>query len=291
MKTEGEEAKEATGEDNGIEGGCQKLVKPHGPHRQDCCSMPTALRGSSRLWQLVRTQRSKRVCRTLSTLTPEEAGRRAEAIAASRLEKESPTLATLLAHAGMVSQPNAPLAPPLHMASTYTRPADGVYNETDSKYSRMDNPTRLLLEKAIFEMECHGLDYDKEIEPSTFCFSSGMMAASSIFLAHKSPLVMIFPKDLYHGVPTVTVDVFSRHNVVSKHVDMSDISQIMSTLESLEGTSSQAIVWMETPSNPLCHVIDIQGVCEAVRSSKVAVTTVVDSTLAPPVITRPLEVS
>lgn len=253
--------------------------------------MPTALRCSSCIWQIVRTQRLKRACRTLSTLTPEEAGRRAEAAAASRLEKESPTLATLVAHAGMVSQPNAPLSPPLHMASTNTRPADGVYNETDSKYSRVDNPTRLLLEKAIFEMECHGVDYDKELGPSTFCFSSGMMAVSSIILAHKSPVVMIFPKDLYHGVPTVTVDVFSQHNVVSKHVDMSDTSQIMSTLKSLEGTSSQAIVWMETPSNPLCHVIDIQGICEAVRSSKVAVTTVVDSTLAPPVITRPIEVS
>lgn len=254
-------------------------------------TMLTGLQSSSRLWQLVRAQRSKRVYRTLSTLTPEEAGRRAEAIAASRQEKEPPTLATLSSHAGMISQPNAPLSPPLHLASTYTRPADGVYNETDSKYSRMDNPTRLLLEKAIFEMECHGLNYDKELEPSTFCFSSGMMAVSSIILAHKSPLVMIFPKDLYHGVPTVIVDVFSRHNVTMKQVDMLDISQIMSTLESLEGTSSQAIVWMDTPSNPLCHVIDIKGVCEAVRSSKVAVTTVVDSTLAPPVITRPLEVS
>jgi cystathionine gamma-synthase len=222
-------------------------------------------------------------------LTPEEAGRKAEMLAGSSPVKMS-ELSSLLSHAGIESQTNNPMAPPLHLASTYTRPADGVYNETDSIYSRMDNKTRLLLERVVYEMETHGLD-DQSVEPTTFAFSSGMMAASSIILAHNTPISIIFPKDLYHGVPTVAVDVFGRHNVEVEHVDMSQISEVTDALSRV--TSSQAIVWMETPSNPLCQVVDIQGVCDAVRSASKAagrsVTIVVDSTLAPPVLTQALQ--
>lgn len=147
---------------------------------------------------------SKRFLTTLTSITAEEAGRRAQSLAAQRLAASksantiSATMETLLAHAGLETGPNAPMSPPIHMASTYARPAQGPYREEDFVYSRMDNPTRLLLEKEVARLECHGRQVDTEAV--SCAFASGMMAASSIVLAHQAPLTVLLPRDLYHGV-------------------------------------------------------------------------------------------
>jgi cystathionine beta-lyase/cystathionine gamma-synthase len=237
-------------------------------------------------------------CRLFSALTPAEAGRKAEAMAAAMDDdKAKPvTLATLTARAGIPKIPNAPMAPPLHSATTYTRPASGIYEESDTIYARSDNPTRLGLEKAMFELECVGLDFNLEdknhlVEPTTFAFSSGMMAVTSIVLAHTSPVTVIVPKDIYHGVPTLLFNVFSRHNVTIRAVDMTQVSQVVDAISNAS-EDSEVIVWMETPSNPLCQIVDIQAICNATSSiSSHKVTTVVDATMTSPVLTRPLEVS
>jgi cystathionine gamma-synthase len=230
-------------------------------------------------------------------MTPHEAGRRAEAMA-----RTHPTIqhgmGSVLAHAGVVvDKDNAAMSPALHMATTYARPADGPYRDGDSKYTRMDNPTRLLLEREMARLETHG----KSVESTTTidnagldnsvvtccAFASGMMAASSIVLAHTAPLHVIFPVDLYHGVPTVLTDVFSRFGVVVKRVDLTNLKALESALSCLP-EESDAIVWIETPSNPLCHVLDIEATCDLVRRVRSNTTTVVDSTLAPPTLTQPL---
>lgn len=171
-------------------------------------------------------------------MTPEEAGRRAEAMAfeliSSRLQETSldgtdlmnplvpaPTghqLETILAHSGVQSvmghssgggswtsrgnEDNIALAPALEMATTYTRPADTRYREDHSIYGREDNPTRRLLELEIAKLECHGKAIPPGEElPKACAFASGMMAASAIILAHQLPLRVILPTDLYMGVP------------------------------------------------------------------------------------------
>jgi cystathionine beta-lyase/cystathionine gamma-synthase len=185
------------------------------------------------------------------------------------------------------------MAPPLHSATTYTRPASGIYEESDTIYARSDNPTRLGLEKAMFELECVGLDLEDKnlVEPTTFAFSSGMMAVTSIVLAHTSPVTVIVPKDIYHGVPTLLFNVFSRHNVTIRAVDMTRVSEVVDAISNAS-EDSEVIVWMETPSNPLCQIVDIQAICNATSSiSSHKVTTVVDATMTSPVLTRPLEVS
>jgi cystathionine gamma-synthase len=234
-------------------------------------------------------------CRLFSALTPAEAGRKAEAMAAAMDDdKAKPvTLATLTARAGIPKTPNAPLAPPLHSATTYTRPASGIYGENDTVYARSDNPTRLGLEKAMFEIECVGLDLEDKnlVEPTTFAFSSGMMAVTSIVLAHTSPVTVIVHKDIYHGVPTVLINVFSRHNVTIHEVDMRQVSDVVDAI-SKTSTVSDIVVWIESPSNPRFHILDIQAICSATSSiSSHKVTTVVDATMTSPVLTRPLEVS
>jgi cystathionine gamma-synthase len=138
-------------------------------------------------------------------VTPEEAGRRAQAMALERAANISETrgLETVLAHAGVVPGENIPMSPPLEMATTYSRPADGPYSDGDSVYTRADNPTRILLEREVERLECYGRTRspDAGTQNYSYAFASGMMAASSIILAHSAPLQVILPHDLYHGVP------------------------------------------------------------------------------------------
>jgi cystathionine gamma-synthase len=236
--------------------------------------------------------------------TPAQAGRRAEELA-EQLEKAPSDIDTLLSHAGVPKGiPNVPLAPPLAFASTYTRPSEGPYNEGDIIYSRMDNPTRRLLESTIYQLECSS-PLDASIHPDdypgmTSAFASGMMAASSIILAHQNnPLTVLLAEDVYHGVATVLVDVFQgRFGVQVQRVNMLDENSLEKELAQLASTQRQGsvIVWLETPSNPRCDVIDLAGVCQVVErcrklNDNMSITTVTDSTLAPPTIQQPLQVS
>lgn len=203
-------------------------------------------------------------------------------------------MSTLLSHAGVVPGDNAPMSPPLHLASTYTRPPNGVYGDTDAIYSRDDNPTRLQLEDMVRQLETHG-DERPTDGAVTCAFASGMAAVSSFVLAHQTPLTVLLPKDLYHGVSSVMVDVFARFSVTVMRVDMREEPAVKRAL--LDVSTPHAIVWMETPSNPQCHVLDIERLCQVVHessslsSSSTEFTTIVDSTLCPPCLTQPLRVS
>jgi cystathionine gamma-synthase len=253
--------------------------------------------------------------------TPGEMGRRAEILARQQIHS-TPSMETILSHSGIVQSfdstdtavvRNEPLAPPLHLATTYTRPSDGQYRHGDSIYTREDNPTRLLLEREIARLETHGgisplfdtLGDDDAAAAAaaattattTCAFASGMMAVSSIVLAHQAPLHVIVPLDLYHGVPTVLLDVFSRFQVSVERVNFLTPLQLEAAVDTAVADSKNVIVWIETPSNPLNHVIDIASTCQRVRSSTdrataaeaaAVVTVVVDSTLAPPTVTQPL---
>lgn len=244
-----------------------------------------------------------------TALTPEAAGRRAQALALQALASSSssaanppstlPTLsmATSLAHAGVSSRDNAPMAPPLHLATTYTRPADGVYSPNDSIYGREDNPTRLLLEHEVAQLECHGRALPKDLvdSPVVCCaFASGMMAVSSLVLTQEAPLHVLLHTDQYMGVATVLVDVFARFHVTTERVDMTDCDAVRTALSALSKDDVRCVlVWMESPSNPQCHVLDIAELCHVVQEHRQqhpnrSVTTVVDSTLAPPPISQPL---
>jgi cystathionine gamma-synthase len=165
--------------------------------------------------------------------------------------------------------------------------------------SRHDNPTRVLLEETVFDLERKATQDTTEIKGMTCAFASGMMAASSIVLAHTLPLTVLLPRDLYHGVSTVMMDVFQeRFGVQVRRVDMTDLQLLEKELAQLvqQQTSGSILLWMESPSNPQTHIIDFQAVCQLVAQIKqqdysnkhVTITTVVDSTLAPPVIQQPL---
>lgn len=155
-------------------------------------------------------------------MTPMEAALKA----AKRAEQEqqaSLSPATQLAHAGVSSSfpsfTNCSLSPPLHFSTTYTRPADGSYLTTDAIYSRLDNPTRVALEIEIYQLETAGLLVPEDPPLRSLAFASGMMAISSVILAHQSPLIVMIPNDTYHGVPVrswsnVRMIVFKAYNLL-----------------------------------------------------------------------------
>lgn len=225
-----------------------------------------------------------------SSITPEEAGRRAQQLAQKRphqwTSSSSYSLETLLSHAGVQTtsfdspKNNVPLSPAIHFASTYTRPADGVYPVLGgSAYTRVDNPTRQLFEMEMTKLELHSYKSEWDEAKSLSCaFSSGMMATSGIILAHTAPLVVLLPEDVYHGVPTVLNDVFHRFQVTTRQVHM---HQLQATLEEYKETDSNILLWMESPSNPQTQVIDIASTCSLVKATCPSITTVVDTTLAP----------
>ena len=111
---------------------------------------------------------------------------------------------------------------------------------------------------------------------------------------------MILPKDVYHGVPTVLIDVFERFQVKTSHVDLTDGDELEETLHQLQNDnnstteSPDVIVWIETPSNPLLQVIDIAQTCQRIQQfgksqgERQLITTIVDSTLGPPTLTQAL---
>ncbi|EJK75090.1 hypothetical protein THAOC_03197 [Thalassiosira oceanica] len=209
------------------------------------------------------------------TTSPSEAGLRAAAVRQQRRE-EPPSMATKLAHAGIEDG--------RRLSTTFERPPDGNYADGPI-YSRSCNPTRKLLERALGKLEL-----EEEEETPTYCFSSGMAAVASLVLAC-SDVHMLMPLDVYHGLPTQLHSCLATHGVRHTAVDMTSL-----TAESLRqhcNHQGTLIVWLESPSNPMCQVTDIKGICKLVDETRATgafprTLTVVDSTWAPPCITRPL---
>ena len=229
-------------------------------------------------------------------------------------------MATVLSHSGLPppgsGDGNGPLCPPIELSATYERPPDGEYGPKGRVYARTHNPTREALEETLAQAEIlrPRRQYDSggdgstgkageecnavPEEPSAVCaaFSSGMAAVSAVILAHSAPLYVVLPDNVYHGVPTVLRSVFDRHGVTWCSIDMSDLGQVRDALvrSSSKGLGkNNVILWVETPSNPLCKVVNIRALCDLAKElrdgdANLCITTLVDSTWAPPPITQPL---
>ncbi|KAI2513815.1 Cys/Met metabolism PLP-dependent enzyme [Fragilaria crotonensis] len=225
--------------------------------------------------------------RTTALGNEQLAGKRA-ADAASAVPTPKKSMATILSHAGVDGTvANAPMSPPLSLATTYTRPPDGIYLDEHWIYSRENSPNKAMLEKTVTKLECHGDERDYE-GVSSCAFASGMAGVNAIVMAHGSSTTVLFPTDTYHGIPTLLTDVLSILGVSSQRVDVRNLETVVQHAKAV--TTDNVIVWMETPSNPQCHVIDVAAVCKALQSAELPakLTTVVDSTMCPPCLTQPL---
>jgi cystathionine gamma-synthase len=179
--------------------------------------------------------------------------------------------ATRAVHAGLDPDPSyGSIVPPIHQTSTYVQPAPGEFVE-DYDYARSANPTRAALERALGELE----------GGFASCFSSGMAATHALMTAHCSAGDhVILPTDLYGGTYRLVDKVLKRFGLTYDMVDQTDLD----ALEQAQRAETK-LIWVETPTNPLLNVVDVEGVVARAGGALVAV----DNTFATPAVQRPLE--
>jgi cystathionine gamma-synthase len=179
---------------------------------------------------------------------------------------------TRAVHAGLDPDPAyGSVIPPIHQTSTYVQVAPGDFVE-DYDYARSANPTRTALERALGELE-GGL---------ASCFASGMAATHALLTAHcKAGDHVVLPRDLYGGTYRLVDKVLTRFGLTYDMVDQTDLDALERVVR-----PETRLVWVETPTNPLLNVVDIEGVVARSGEALVAV----DNTFATPVVQRPLEV-
>ena len=179
--------------------------------------------------------------------------------------------ATRAVHAGLDPDPTyGSVIPPIHQTSTYVQPAPGQFVE-DYDYARSANPTRAALERALGELE-GGFGS---------AFSSGMAATHALMTAHcGAGDHVILPRDLYGGTYRLVDKVLKRFGLEYDMVDQTDLDAVERAVR-----ERTALIWVETPTNPLLNVVDIEGVVARAGGALVAV----DNTFATPVVQRPLE--
>jgi len=197
---------------------------------------------------------------------------------------------SLLSHAGVNPSASAArgLSPSIDPSTTFERAGDNSF-PGGHIYSRMSNPTRANLESAVAGLEVAGSD----LTATGSAFSSGMAAVNGVIMAAQSldnkPAHLLLPDDCYHGVPSQLVQALANtsSNVTWQLVDMTDESAVTAALAS-RPTARNTVLWLETPSNPLCKVSPIASLAAAAKAVGEDVIVVVDSTWAPPNLTQPL---
>ena len=180
---------------------------------------------------------------------------------------------TILAQAGgAVDAETGAIVPPVHITTTYLRDPDNQYRRGYS-YGRPDNPTVRQAEAVLTALEGAA---------SSLLLSSGMAAATSLFLALPRPAHVIAPRVMYWGLRKWLIEDAPNYGLSVSVVDSSDLDAIAAAVRPGE----TRLVWIETPANPLWTITDIRGAAEIAHRAGAWVA--VDSTVATPILTRPL---
>ncbi|MBK9338053.1 MAG: cystathionine gamma-synthase [Lewinellaceae bacterium] len=180
--------------------------------------------------------------------------------------------ATKVIHAGIEPDPSTgAIMTPIFQTSTYVQAAPGDHKGYE--YARTQNPTRAVLEKNLAALE-NGTD--------AICFSSGLAAQDAVIKLLKSGDEVLSVNDLYGGSYRQMVRVYGPWGLKSRYVDMTDAA----TVEAAIGPDTR-LLWIETPTNPMLSIVDIEAVCAIAR--KHGILTVVDNTFASPFLQNPLD--
>jgi cystathionine gamma-lyase len=181
-------------------------------------------------------------------------------------------LATRALHVGQGPDPaTGAVVVPIHLATTFAQESPGRHQGFE--YSRSGNPTRSNLEECLASLEGaeHGL-----------AFSSGLAATTTVMLLLDPGDHVVFTEDVYGGTYRLFDGVFRRYGLTFTAVDPTDPDAISAAM-----TERTRLVWLESPTNPLLRVVDLDAVSEIVHGAGAMVA--VDSTFASPVLQRPLE--
>lgn len=182
---------------------------------------------------------------------------------------------TVLASAGQcIDQHNGAISPAIQASTTYARGEDYRHRQGGLSYSRDANPTYRPAEDLLRRLE-GGED--------ALLFSSGLAAATAVFQALRPGDHVVAPRIMYHGLRDWLGDFCPRFGIALDFFDASDPDALAGVLRRGE----TRLVWIESPCNPTWDVIDIHDAANLAHEYGARLA--VDSTVATPVLTRPIE--
>lgn len=178
---------------------------------------------------------------------------------------------TKAVHAGVEPDPTTgAIMTPIYQTSTYVQESPAKHK--GYAYARGANPTRNALQKSIAALENgkHGI-----------CFSSGMGATDAVIKLLAPGDEVITSNDLYGGSYRMFKRVYEKFGIKFHFVDLTKSENLIPYLN-----SNTKLLWLETPSNPLMRIIDIEACTALAKKNKVLVA--VDNTFASPYLQNPL---
>jgi cystathionine gamma-lyase len=189
------------------------------------------------------------------------------------MSRNSDNKETQCIHAGnTVDQVTGAVMPPIYASSTFENAAFG--DPREYIYSRGGNPTRAALERCVAELE-GGVQ--------GFAYASGMAATAAVLDLLPANSHVIAPNEVYGGTFRLLEDIRAHSaGIKTSFVDFSDPANIVAARR-----DNTALVWFESPTNPLLSVLDIAAVAEAAH--EIGALAAVDNTFATPLNQRPLE--
>ena len=163
--------------------------------------------------------------------------------------------------------------PPVFLTSTYAQSSPGTHKGYE--YSRAANPTRTALENnfAAIENGTHG-----------FAFSSGLSAIDAVLKLLNPGDEVIAGDDLYGGTYRMFTRLFDKYGLQFKFVDMNEVDNVANAV-----SDKTQLVWLETPTNPLMKIADIEEISKTVKEKNSAILIAVDNTFATPYLQKPLD--
>ncbi|AKU16350.1 trans-sulfuration enzyme family protein [Luteipulveratus mongoliensis] len=175
------------------------------------------------------------------------------------------TTATLLVTGGRPDRtPGAPVSPPLELSSTYV--ADGPVG-----YARNGNPTWTAFEDTLGSLE----------DGRALAFASGMGAIAACLSLVPHAGVVVAPHHAYNGTGGLLAALERQGRLSVRRVDISDTDEVLAALP------GAAMLWAESPTNPMLEIADLPTLFERARSHSVF--SVCDNTFATPLRQRPLD--
>ena len=184
-----------------------------------------------------------------------------------------PSFSTRAVHAGQSPDPTTgAVVTPIYATSTYVQSSPGVHQGFE--YSRSQNPTRFAYERCVTDLE--GGD-------AGFAFASGLAATSTVLELLDSGDHVVALDDIYGGTRRLFEQVRRRSAGLSfTYSDLRDRAALEAAL-----TPKTRMIWVETPSNPLLKLVDLEMIAAVARQRDILA--VADNTFATPWAQRPLE--
>jgi len=183
--------------------------------------------------------------------------------------------ATRAIHAGQPDTATGDVIPPIHLTTVFNYAAPG---ETIAgyEYIRYGNPTRTALEACIGSLE--GAPEDSP----ALCFSSGQAATDCALRLLRSGDRLVMAQDVYGGTTQLAEKILRPAGVLVEYADAIDSRAFIGAI-----TPATRMVWIESPSNPLLRITDIQAITSAAHDRGALVA--IDNTFATPYLQSPLE--